>query len=91
MTARETVAGRETDVSTLNRLLFTAYFLEVGVILLFVPWTHWWAHNYFAESLPVLKTLTNNDFIRGAVSGIGVLNLVAGLADLRSLAPWARR
>ncbi len=91
MTSHDTVAARETDVSTLNRLLFTAYFLEVGVILFFVPWTHWWAHNYFAESFPLLKTLTANNFVRGAVSGIGVLNLVAGLADLRSLAPWARR
>ncbi len=91
MTAHDTVAARGTDVSTLNRLLFTAYFLEVGVILLLVPWTHWWAHNYFAESFPVLKTQTGNNIVRGAVSGIGVLNLVAGLADLRSLAPWARR
>ena len=91
MTARNTVSARETDISTLNRLLFTAYFLEVGIILLVVPWSTFWDGNYFAESFPLLQTLVRNNFVRGAVSGIGVLNLAAGLADLRVLLPWDRR
>jgi hypothetical protein len=85
------VSARETDIPTLNRLLFTAYFLEVGLILLVVPWSAFWDRNYFAESLPLLRALTGNNFVRGAVSGIGILNLVAGLADLRALLLWERR
>ncbi len=76
---------------TLNRLLFTAYFLEVGIILVVVPWSTFWDRNYFAESLPLLQEVTRNDFVRGAVSGIGVLNLAAGLSDLRAFLPWERR
>lgn len=75
----------------MNRLLFTAYFLEVGLILIMVPWSAFWDRNYFAESLPLLRNLIRNDFVRGAVSGIGVLNLIAGLADLRALLPWRRQ
>jgi hypothetical protein len=87
----EALSARETDLSTLNRLLFTAYFLEVGLILILVPWSPFWERNYFAESYPVLQAFIRNNFVRGAVSGVGILNLVAGLADLRSLLPWARR
>lgn len=91
MNTEEALSARETDLSTLNRLLFTAYFLEVGLILILVPWSPFWERNYFAESLPVLQAVIRNNFVRGAVSGIGVLNLAAGLADLRSLLPWVRR
>jgi hypothetical protein len=62
----------------------------VGIILMFVPWTAFWERNYFAESLPLLDALVKNPFVRGAVSGVGVLNILAGLADLRSLIPWNR-
>lgn len=81
------IAG-ETHISTLSRLLYTAYFLEVGLILVFVPWSAFWERNYFAVSLPLLQAIVKNNFVRGAVSGIGVLNLVAGLADLRTMMPW---
>jgi hypothetical protein len=84
------IAG-ETHISTLSRLLFIAYFLEVGLILVFVPWSAFWERNYFAESLPLLQAIVKNNFVRGAVSGIGVLNLVAGLADLRTMMPWERQ
>ena len=84
------IAG-ETHISTLSRLLYIAYFLEVGLILVFVPWSAYWERNYFAESLPLLQMIVKNNFVRGAVSGIGVLNLAAGLSDLRTMMPWERR
>jgi hypothetical protein len=85
------VIARETDISTLTRLLYIAYFLEVGLILLFVPWSVFWERNFFGESLPLVHAIVKNNFVRGAISGIGVLNLLAGLADLRTLIPWERR
>lgn len=84
------IAGN-THISTLSRLLYIAYFLEVGLILVFVPWSAFWERNYFSESLPLLQAIVKNNFVRGAVSGIGVLNLVAGLADLRMMMPWWER
>ncbi len=81
---------RETDISTLSRLFYIAYFIEVGLILVFVPWSAFWEHNYFAESLPLLQAVIRNNFVGGAVSGIGILNLFAGLVDLRRLLTWER-
>ena len=48
-------------------------------------WPAFWEHNYFAMAWPPLRTVLTNNFVRGAVSGLGVVNLFAGLADFASL------
>jgi hypothetical protein len=68
-----------------NRLLLIAVFLEVGIVLLVVPWSRFWDRNYFAESMPFVQAIVTNAFVRGAVSGLGLLNLLAGLLELVSL------
>ena len=67
------------------RLLLTAFFLEVGLVLTIVPWSSYWDRNYFAESLPLIHDLITNNFVRGGVSGLGIVNLVAGLTELFSV------
>lgn len=58
------------------------YFIEAGLVLLFVPWLGLWDHNYFVTSGPHLRAFLGNPFLRGAVSGLGVVNLMAGAAEL---------
>ena len=36
----------------------------------------------FVQHWPAIRPWLVNDFVRGGVSGLGVVNLVAGLADL---------
>ena len=48
-------------------------------------WPAFWEHNYFALAWPPLRTFLTNNFVRGAVSGLGVVNLFAGFADLATL------
>jgi len=47
-----------------------------------LPWSSFWEHNYFADAWPPLQPWLTNDFIRGAVTGLGFVNLFAGFADL---------
>ncbi len=47
-----------------------------------LPWSAFWEHNYFALTWPGLRPLLTNNFIRGGVSGLGLVNLYAGFADL---------
>jgi hypothetical protein len=75
----------------LTRLLFVAYFLEVGLLLVLVPWSPVWERNYFMDAVPALEGLAKSGFVRGAVTGLGIVNLVAGLVELRSLFSWRRR
>jgi hypothetical protein len=65
-----------------RRLIYVAFFLEVGLLLIIVPWSSFWDHNYFADMWPAVRSVVTNNFVRGAISGLGVVNLVAGFADL---------
>ena len=59
-----------------------AFFLEVGLLLVVLPWSVFWDRNYFATAWPALRPLLTSNFIRGAVTGLGFVNLYAGFADL---------
>lgn len=65
-----------------RRLVFVAFFLEVGLLLIVLPWSSFWEHNYFVLEWPVLEPLITNNFVRGAVTGLGLVNLYAGFSDL---------
>ncbi len=55
-----------------------------------VPWLAFWDRNYFAETMPIVQALVRNNFVRGAVSGLGLLNVLAGLYELHRVMPWNR-
>jgi hypothetical protein len=67
------------------RLLLIALFFEVGIVLSVVPWSVYWDRNYFVESLPLLQVLVTNNFVRGAVTGLGLVNLGTAFAEIFSL------
>ena len=62
-----------------------AFFLEVGLLLIVLPWSGFWDRNYFVSAWPDLQPIMTSNFVRGAVTGLGLVNLVAGLADLTLL------
>ena len=64
------------------RLLLTAFFFEAGLVLLIVPWSIYWEQNYFVQALPAVQAFITNDFVRGAVSGLGLVNLFAALNEI---------
>ena len=46
------------------------------------PWTSLWERNFFADAVPILGAVMANEFVRGGVTGIGLITAVAGLGDL---------
>ncbi|MCI0338329.1 MAG: hypothetical protein L0226_12170 [Acidobacteria bacterium] len=61
---------------------------EVGFLLVFLPWTPYWEDNVFLYFItgklnaPWIPTFLTSGYVRGAVSGLGVLNILAGLRDI---------
>ena len=47
-----------------------------------LPWSAFWERNYFTAIWPALQPLVTNNYLRGAVTGLGVVNVFAGFADL---------
>jgi hypothetical protein len=78
----------EADISFFTRLLFAAYFLEAGLILVITPWMGFWDQNVFLEAFPSVQEVFASPFARGAVSGVGAITTVAGIAELASAILW---
>jgi hypothetical protein len=73
-----------------TRLLVAAYLIEAGALLILAPWSSYWQRNGFAEMAPWVGAWMENAFLRGAVSGVGVITALAGFRDLANLF-FARR
>jgi len=76
----------------LAHLLSILSSLLVGLVLLVAPWTSLWDSNWLLQPHPVLRGMLLNAFTRGAVSGLGIINILIALHDVRAhLVETARR
>ena len=48
---------------------------ELGVLLVLVPWSGFWEFNGFLQRYPQLRPFLLNHFVRGAVSGLGIVDI----------------
>ncbi|HTV81446.1 MAG TPA: hypothetical protein VME18_02255 [Acidobacteriaceae bacterium] len=55
--------------------------LYLGLILVFLPWTHLWTFNRFFLYFAPVARLTASGAVRGLVSGLGLLNLWIAIFD----------
>jgi hypothetical protein len=53
---------------------------ELGLILIFVPWRRAWTDNSLILNFPHLREFLAMNFVRGAVTGIGLLDLWMGIS-----------
>jgi hypothetical protein len=52
-----------------------------GILVLVLPWTRLWTENPLLGACPNLKYFCNLTFVRGMISGIGLLDLWLGASD----------
>lgn len=75
----------------MRRFVLVAFFVEVGFLLAVVPWTPFWDRNYFGQWVPWLQLAMTNPFVRGGISGLGLVNMAAALGELASAVAAFRR
>jgi hypothetical protein len=73
---------RERTRSWLWRLLYILYSLEVGIFLVFLPWLTIWDNNYLLYRYPDVRPVLSNAFLKGAVLGLGLVNIVIGIQEI---------
>ncbi len=66
------------------------YCLEAGLFFLIVPWTVIWTVNPLLHSNAVIGAVADNPFVRGFISGVGLLHLIIGVRDLVRIARQRR-
>ena len=74
-------------MTRLLRFLLILLCFEIGVLLVFVPWSPFWERNYFLHRYPDLVPLAQNNFVRGAISGLGFLDILIAAGALLGPAP----
>ena len=52
--------------------------VTIGILLIAAPWTILWTNNSLLSGYPQLREFLMNDFVRGLISGLGVVDI--GLA-----------
>ena len=57
---------------------------EMGALLLYLPWTSFWEQNYFLSHFPVLMPVLLHPSFRGAVSGLGVVDIILAISMIGS-------
>lgn len=66
-------------------VFFALFAIELGVFLVMVPWTGIWERNFLFKLAPDWYAVWISPYARGAVSGVGVLNLWVALVEVLSL------
>ncbi|HEX9186834.1 MAG TPA: hypothetical protein VGB87_07175 [Vicinamibacteria bacterium] len=58
--------------------------LVVGVVLVVAPWwPGFWDSNWLLQLWPGLRGVLSSGYARGAVTGLGLVNVLLALADAR--------
>jgi hypothetical protein len=68
--------------SLLHVLISVDVFL-LGLMLILVPWLGFWDHNFFLDKYPALIPVLLHPSMRGAVTGLGALDVLLAKNMLR--------
>jgi hypothetical protein len=63
-------------------LFFALYCLEAGLFFLIMPWTRLWTLNPLLHSNVTMSLVAGNPFVRGFISGFGVIHLIIAVKDI---------
>ena len=62
------------------RALMVVVCFEMGALLLYLPWSNYWDQNFFLSHFPSIIPVVLHPSFRGAVSGLGVLDIILALS-----------
>ena len=66
-------------------LCFALFSFEIGIFLVVFPWMDNWTLNYFPGAFPKLDDFWDEPALKGAISGLGVVNIYVAILQLLRL------
>lgn len=75
----------------LSQVVYLLFCVEVGMVLLLLPWTLLWDNNFFFSLQPQHSEFWLSNHLRGAVSGVGLVNLWMGVDEALEIFQHSRR
>ena len=63
----------------LSLILFLLICLLLGTVVAVLPWTFWWSENNLLFRFPALRSIALKPFVKGLVSGLGLIDIWIGI------------
>ncbi len=73
--------GRHLWLRRLWLVIVVLVCLEVGIVLIVLPWSRLWTENSLLWGHPQLAEFLEQNFVRGLVSGLGLVDVWIGIAE----------
>ena len=70
----------------MGRLLSIAsifFCFEIGLFLVFIPWSELWEGNYLLNYVPAFRPVVLHGFFRAGVTLLGGIDILIGISELR--------
>jgi len=84
-------SARRNRRRVLASLCFAVFSFEVGLFLVVFPWMDNWDLNYFEGVFPSLRDTWDDPYFRGAITGLGLINIYIAILQISSLIRRPRR
>ena len=63
----------------ISLITFVMFCVWIGMLLVALPWTRIWTENSLLTGSPALRAVTQSAAVRGAVSGLGFIDIWLGI------------
>lgn len=73
--------GLELWLHRITVLMFVFVCATAGVLLVIIPWRPEWTDNHLLLGSPDLRAIIVSPFVRGVVSGLGILDMWIGFSE----------
>ena len=60
-------------------VIFVILCIEIGIVLIAVPWRPVWSNNALLADYPHIRNFVRLGFVRGTITGIGLLDIWIGI------------
>ena len=71
-------------VQRISLVIFVMFCIELGLLLVALPWTSMWSDNSLLLAYPNLKQFLSHGATRGAISGLGLIDIGLGIWEAAS-------
>jgi hypothetical protein len=61
--------------------IYVVIMIYLGMIVAVLPWKEAWTENSLIEAFPRLRALLANNFTRGVISGLGLVDIWMGVSE----------
>lgn len=68
----------------ISLITFVMFCVWIGMLLVALPWTRIWTENALLTGSPALRAFTQSAAVRGAVSGLGFVDMWLGIWEALS-------